>query len=391
MKKLSPMSAFLLLSACVSVSMSVTFGTYVLFLQSIGLSPLEINLVNFAFYVSRFVLEMVTGAIADVFGRKASFVISCGFYAAGLVLYWSATSIGGCILAECVLAVGSTCASGAFEAWAVDELHAADQHEEVAGMLSRQGFLSQVAVCVGAPIGGLAASVYGPGFAWLIAATGFVVVGLLALVIMRETRSTERTVSAHRALWTTLCMSWNYVTSSGSIRRYLMLGALFMFGVQIPNMQWAQLFGKQVGGLSGAGILFTFIGVAIAMGAVMVPRLTKRMGGDEVRTLRMMLVIAGVSLVMTVGFGFPLSVASFLVYEFANGSIKVLKSSAMNRAIVSKDRATVLSCESMTSQVGGAAGLVLSGMLVQYVAPSAAWILGGTVMFLAALAVARRK
>src|ERR1019366_4447354 len=107
---------YLMLRAISAFGASLLSATYVTFLISKGLNLLEVNLVNFVFFATLFVFEIPTGAFADVFGRKLSFILSCFLFSLGMFLYAIATSFWGFALAEGVAAVGATFASGAFQA-----------------------------------------------------------------------------------------------------------------------------------------------------------------------------------------------------------------------------------------------------------------------------------
>ena len=50
---------------------------YPMFLLSRGLDLFQINVILAIFLISTFVFEVPTGAVADVYGRKISFLLSC--------------------------------------------------------------------------------------------------------------------------------------------------------------------------------------------------------------------------------------------------------------------------------------------------------------------------
>lgn len=230
-----------------------------------------------------------------------------------------------------------------------------------------------------------------PATPWLVAAVGNAVVGVAAIFVMREKRVTERSGTVRRALWDTTCQSVLYATRVGSVRTLLIVGGLVMFGTMTPNMQWAQLFGPSVGGMLGSGFLFTGMVLVVSLGSLLVPRFVRLMGGDKRRGLLWVTIAGGVALALTVTFGFPLSLAPFAVYELANGLLKPLRSASMNEAIVSRDRATVLSCETMVSQMGGALGLVATGACAEYLGYQSAWFLGAAAFLAAAVVLRSRK
>src|SRR3989344_3967159 len=111
---------YLLLKSVSAFSISFIAAVYVTFLISKGLNLFEVNLVNFVFFTTLFICEISTGAFADVFGRKLSFLLSCSLFAVGMFVYGLADSFWGFAAAEAISALGNTFSSGAFQAWLID-------------------------------------------------------------------------------------------------------------------------------------------------------------------------------------------------------------------------------------------------------------------------------
>lgn len=385
----SPQRVFLILSAATTLCQAVTFGTYVLFLkEGIGLSPLEINIVNLCFYACRFLLEIPTGAVADVFGRKASFVLACFLYSAGLCLYWFATSMAGAILGEVVLALGATCASGAFEAWMVDELIASGEGDQLAKITSRRSSYNSLALGLGAPVGSLLAWYFGLATPWLVGGILNAFVGIAAYLLMRESRASHATGKAHRALIDTVRRSVTYAVSPGNVRFFLLLGILWGFAMMAPNMQWAPLFKDSVG-TGASGLLFSGMVGLMVVGSRAAPYVIRRFG--ERTALAIALAAVGIGIILTPLFPFAFSLAPFALLEFFRGMYEPIKATTLNHAIDSDDRASVLSCEEMASKFGGMLGLFITGVLAEYVSFSAAWAAGGLVCLLGAYLITKNR
>lgn len=384
-----PARVFLLISTSNAFSVGLTLGTYVLFLKDLGLTPLEINLVNGFFYLGRFFLEVPTGAIADLFGRRASSLVSFVLYAAGLLLYWQATTFLGCVLAELVLAFGATCLSGAFEAWVADELRArAASPGDLHRLFAREAMLDRLAFIVAAPIGGVAAMRFGLASTWLFAALVMGALAVLAALLMRETRVAQPVRHAHRAIAETAVRSISYAFRPGPVRVFLAVSACFAFASMAPNMQWAPYFEEAVGGPQGTGMLFSGISVVLLAGSWAAPRLLRALR-DEWRALGAVLILGGIGTALVGILGMPLSLGAFALYELAAGAFAPLKKASLNNAITSDDRATVLSCEEMAAKLGGACGLLVTGIAAEHAGIGAAWVLGG-IVFVAGGALAFR-
>lgn len=78
---------------------------YALFLLARGLDVLQVNLVSATYLISVFLFEVPTGAVADLVGRKASFLLSCAVRAVARVFmianglcggYVAERDLGGC-------------------------------------------------------------------------------------------------------------------------------------------------------------------------------------------------------------------------------------------------------------------------------------------------------
>src|SRR5262245_53795518 len=93
---------------------------YPLFLLSRNLDLFQINVVLSTYFLSTFLCEVPTGAVADVYGRKVSFILSCFTRMVAFILYFFADGFIDCLIAEMIDGVGFTLASGSLQAWAVD-------------------------------------------------------------------------------------------------------------------------------------------------------------------------------------------------------------------------------------------------------------------------------
>ena len=122
---------------------------YPLFLLRCGLDLFQINVVLAVYLVTVFVLEIPTGAFADRYGRRRSFLVSCWVRAFAYGLYARADSFADCLVAEMIDALGTTLASGALEAWAVDGVRAEGDARPADRLLARANAVSRAAVIVG--------------------------------------------------------------------------------------------------------------------------------------------------------------------------------------------------------------------------------------------------
>src|SRR5262249_1735370 len=122
---------------------------YPLFLLSRGLDLFQINLVLAAYLITSCLLEVPTGALADVIGRKASFLLSCAVRTVAFGLYAFAQGLSDCLVAEFIDALGSTLANGALDAWAVDGMRAEGHRGSADRFFARAQMIARAVMIVG--------------------------------------------------------------------------------------------------------------------------------------------------------------------------------------------------------------------------------------------------
>ena len=180
----STIRLYLLLKALSVFGISFIAAVYVTFLLSKGLNLFEVNLVNAVFFTTLFIFEIPTGAFADVFGRKASFIISCFLFSLGMFIYAASGSFLAFALAEFTSAIGNTFASGAFQAWMVDRL----KHHGYKGSLSAV-FAKEQQIHHGVGIGAALLGAYLAdkvflSLPWIMAGTTIFITPIISLIFI---------------------------------------------------------------------------------------------------------------------------------------------------------------------------------------------------------------
>jgi len=84
---------YYLISCLYRLSWSALGPTYVMFLIGRGLDLLHVNLVLAVYLIVTCLFEVPTGAVADIFGRKVSFILSCVIRAVAFGLYFFSTPL----------------------------------------------------------------------------------------------------------------------------------------------------------------------------------------------------------------------------------------------------------------------------------------------------------
>lgn len=382
---------YLLLRALSTFGVSFIAAVYVMFLMTRGLNLFEVNLVNAVFFTTMFLFEIPTGAVADVFGRKTSFVVSNLLWGTSMFLYSTADTFWGFAAAEAVAAIGATFASGAFQAWLVDKL----RHHGHTGALSQVFAREQQVTSALAVIGGLVGAYLSDRFLplpWLVGGGVMLIAALIAQLTMREEYFTPQKFSFRAGLASmknTVKTSFHYGVRQKTVRFILLIGTIQYLAVMAPNMQWQPLFLPYLNSKTELGYLWAAIALSTILGAQLAPGFLKKTGSERL-ALVISQVIIGLGVLGAVATKmFPLALAAFLIHELGRGAFRPLKDHYLNDNIPSSERATLLSFESLTHHIGGLIGLILSGLLAQSAGIPAAWVFAGLVLVVGSLLVAK--
>ena len=92
------------------------------FYNSNGLNMFDIFMLQSAYSLSTVVLEIPSGYVADVFGRKKSIVLGSFLGVAGHLMYCFSYSFTGFLIAEIILGIGISFISGSDSALLYDTL-----------------------------------------------------------------------------------------------------------------------------------------------------------------------------------------------------------------------------------------------------------------------------
>src|SRR4051812_2550764 len=119
---------YLLLTLGNTLAASFIWGINTIFLLDAGLTNFQAFAMNGLFTAGQVIFEVVTGIVADLWGRRTSYLLGSFTLSFSTLLYYFMWKIHGPLwgwaIASVLLGLGFTFFSGALEAWLVDALHA---------------------------------------------------------------------------------------------------------------------------------------------------------------------------------------------------------------------------------------------------------------------------
>lgn len=380
-----------------SLSHSFFFATYVLFLTQAGLDPLEVNLINCCYMASLFLFEVPTGVIADRYGRKFSFIVSCFIYSFSMFLYYASHSFPMFIVAEVIGALAATFYSGAFEAWMVDSVKKYDQAIATKPIFSKGNIISNVGVMIGTFSG----AVFGKNnlaLPWLMSSVSILILGIISVWLIKETKIIQERKIEKRKIsirnifslfknesqrnFTIAKQGFAYTITEKSILFIVVAGFIYNFACMAPNMYWPLVFESLGVSIQNLGLIHFGSIFMIILGSLLLHFFDNRIKKER-NVIVLSLVIFAIGLLIAVKDGtIIITLSGFYIHEFARGIFKPTKSAYLNSRIPAKYRATILSFDSMYVSAGSFFGLLIGGIIAKYYSISLSWLVSALIIII---------
>lgn len=392
---------YLVLGQFIWLPTSLIIGVNTLFLLDGGLSNVEAFAANALYTLGLVLFEIPTGMVADTFGRRASYLIGAAVQLVGNLLYvamwYTHGPFWGWAIASLLLGAGYTFFSGSLEAWLVDAIRHAGYEGELDPIFAKNQIVNGAAMLVGTIAGGFIAQIASLGVPYLVRAGIQGVSFVTALVLMKDIGFTpERAQSFVAQVKALAGAGWRYGFKNRPVR-WVMLAAPFYMGTGIYGFYAAQpylleLFGDMqaigVAGIAAAGVATTQVA-----GGFAVPYIRRVIH----RRTHILLACCALTTVSLLLMGliqvFAVVVALLVLWAIAYSVNLPVRQAYINSLIPSRERATVLSFDSMVSSTGGVVFQPILGRVADASGYAASYLVSGTIAFfgLPFLFLARRE
>ena len=344
-----------------TLAASLIWGINTLFLLDAGLSNMEAFAAN-AFFTAGFVLfEIPTGVIADLRGRKLSYLLGVMTLAISTLIYlfmWRVSApFWAWALSSLLLGLGFTFFSGAVEAWLVDALAHTGFKDKLETVLAKGEIVEGSAMLVGSVAGGFIAQMTNLGVPYIVRAALLVLNFVFALILMKDLgfkpSKGKHITSEVRNI---LAGSIKYGIGNRPVR-WMMLAAPFTGGVSIYAFYAMQpylleLYGDEKA-YGVAGLAAAIVAGAQILGGLVVPYIgrifSKRSSVVLTAYVVSVVVLALVGLVPN----FWVVVTLLVLWGLMFAAVTPVRQAYLNALIPSEQRATVLSFDSLLGSTGG--------------------------------------
>jgi len=358
---------YLLLLLLHTLAASLIWGINTLFLLDAGLSNTEAFAANAFFTAGMVLFEVPTGVVADTRGRRTSYLLGTLTLTVSTLLYllmwrvsapfwaWALTSV--------LLGLGFTFFSGAVEAWLVDALtHSGYMRDggTLEAVLAKGEIVEGIAMLGGSVAGGVIAQATNLGVPYVVRAVVLAGTFVVAFLLMRDVGFTparaKRPIEEVKQL---VRDSIDHGLGNPPVR-WVMLAAPFTGGVMIYAFYAAQPYLLQLYGndkaYAVAGLAAAVFAGAQIVGGLLVPHIRRLFQRRTSVLLVGTVISAGVLAVVGFVPNFWTVVVLLAVWALVSSIITPVRQAYLNGLIASKERATVLSFDSLLGS-SGAAGI----------------------------------
>lgn len=372
---------YLWLKMGTTLAVSLHFSIYVSFLLQNKLNYLEVSLVNAFFMLAVFLLETPTGAVADLFGRKTSYVLAGLVNGLGFILYSQVNTFWLFVCAEIVIALGHTLESGAFKAWLVDSLYYYQYDGDLLSVFNKAQRYTKIVTGVGA-VAGAYLGQYNMSWSLLAGGLMFLLISFLSWSLMKEDYWQRREINRH-SWWQnfrdTIIISVQKGWCCVNIRQIILVFTFGAFCYQPLNMYWQPHFGYYLD-TKYFGYIFVGIIVFSILGNEAITMLAKKNINRQLLKF-ITLIIIGLGCVGAAIWQ-PLiwTLFFYLCHEMGRGMLDVYYDAQLHQQIDSQQRATIDSFVSMMRTGGACLGLLFFGWLANQTIIRFSWLVSGLLL-----------
>ena len=382
-----------------TLAASLIWGINTIFLLDAGLSNLEAFAANAFFTAGMVLFEVPTGIVADMWGRRASFLLGTVTLALSTGLYvllwrveapfwqWAVVSI--------LLGLGFTFFSGATEAWLVDALRATGYEGSLESVFGRAQVIAGVATLAGSAGGGFIAQATNLGVPFVLRAVVLLLMFVVALVLMHDLgftpdRSRRPVAEARRIVADSVEYGWRVPAV-----RNIMIAGSFTGGVAIYAFYALQpylldLWGDRTA-YGIAGVAAALLAGAQIAGGLVAPRFRKLFGRRTSALLAAEGIGAAAVLLIGLVTNFYVVLGLMVVWGLVFAAAMPVRQTYLNGLIPSQQRATILSFDSLMASSGGVVAQPALGRVADVWGYPASYVISGAVTALALPFVARAR
>lgn len=346
-----------------------------------------------------FVLELPTSGVADAVGRRPVLLVGAAIWVVAAALYLLADSFWTFVAAAAVTGVFRALDSGPLEAWFVDTVHATEPGADVDRTLSQERAVMGAAMASGSLLSGLLVwwqpvdswSALTPPYVLYVALVGAHLGAVFFL--MREPPTPDAgsgvrgALTSARAAPAVVGDGLRLLRTNRVLRALVLVEVFWAAGMVVfesfQSIRLAELLGSEAEAGALMGPVAACAWGVFALGSGLAGLASGRIG--VARTAITARVLNGLgAVVMGLVAGPATLIAAYLLTYGLHGSNGPMHSALLHREARKRNRATVLSMNSMVGSAALVAAALTLGRLAEANSTQTAMVLGGALSVLGA-------
>jgi MFS family permease len=392
---------YLLLLLGNTLAASLIWGINTIFLLDAGLSNLEAFAANAFFTAGMVLFEVPTGIVADTVGRRASYLLGTLTLAASTLLYvllwWMEAPFWQWALVSILIGLGFTFFSGAVEAWLVDALSATGFTGQLESVFARGQIVGGAAMLAGSVAGGFIADKTSLGVPFVLRGVVLMVMFVVALRLMKDIgfhpeRGGRPLAEMHRIAAASIDYGWRVPAVKWLMVEALVTGGVAIYAFYALQPYLLELYGDPHA-YQVAGLVAAIVAGAQILGGIAAPRI-RHLFRRRTSALIATAALSAITLaLMGAVESFWVVLGLIVVWGLLFAASQPIRQTYLNGLIPSRQRATILSFDSMMGSTGGVWAQPALGRAADVWGYATSYLFGAAVSALAVpfLALSRRE
>lgn len=363
-----------------SFSMGILLPVFNLVLLEKGSNLQTLPLLLAIYSTTVLCLELPSGICADIYGRKAVYLLSCGFLFISSCLMFAANNMVWLIFTITFFGLGRAFSSGSLDALFIDYALALHGEDCLAKVTSRIAVLDGAGLAVGCIVGGFISNLAGNYLVNIILrAVLTVMLFIMCLVFIKEQPIHAR--EKHTSLIDHIRKGKQVLFSTPKFG-FIFMGIFFTgFLLCAIETYWQPAFMQLPTMQNSTWVLgfIAFLGfLAVAFGNIIVQKLLDKYSRSWWNVYNICRIIFAICILV---FAFQKKNTGFVLWYagvyLLLGASNVAESTLINKLTPNNMRASVLSLSSLTAQIGALCASVFSSIMILRLEFSGIWIIAG--------------
>ncbi|HHX62935.1 MAG TPA: MFS transporter [Epulopiscium sp.] len=343
------------------LELNITSAIWILYLAFKGMTLVEIGLLESIYHIAGLLIELPSGGIADVYGKKFCVVMGRVLEVISCMVMIMSNSFWGFAIAFAFSSIAMSLHSGAAEALVYDSLKELGEEEKYKKIWGELAFVMSIAQGIAVLLGGILADIR-----FLYAYILGLIIQVIATVV--ACRFEEPVIQKQKEKAEKNVLTVQLITSIKVLSKRKLVLYLILFSALVGSLQTTVFFYSQQY-FSDMSYSKTQIAIICAISSF-IEAISAKYAYKLERILNLkgvVISIASVNILALIGLAFvkDLAIVFFLVTSITGGMAFTIFSDYINSRIPSDYRATILSFDSLCFSVFMICIFPLVGLLAQ--------------------------